>query len=353
MLSMAWVSNPDSAMAMAQDIARHPFFTEIFARASLGRELTETTLRGVLEKIENQNLRTGLQAMLDHDVSGAVTRFGEFSKSGAGLPECLRDVVPDGPDAGHPLWHVANPFFRIWAESSSDDNAQENWRSNPVLGDQPTDSAADRYAQWLSAPKDARDFLSELVREIGGPDIKALDLGCGFGEWLRFLAENEGVAIDNLFGVDYHQSRVEATRDTLVDAMENGARCLGDRSSILARNFHQRDLAQEPSWKTTPIRDVDLVTMFVVTGVFEDEQLERVLEGLAALAPRYILVTTVTRRWRLWHGRRDEPAYFERNGFREIRSHWLPEVLPPVPAIALLAPRRYWTNTSLHVYRRV
>ena len=211
----------------------------------------------------------------------------------------------------------------------------------------------ERYTQWLSVPLDTRAYLSTLVREIGGPEIKALDLGCGFGEWLRFLAEHEGIAVDNLFGVDFHLSRVDATREMLIDAVENGARCSGELAGVLAENIWRRDLTREPSWQATPVRNIDLVTMFVVTGVFEDEQLQRVLEGLAELAPRYVFVTTVSRRWRLWHGRSDESDFFERNGFQEIRRHWLPERLPSEAGMALLFPKRYWTNTSLHVYRRI
>jgi len=353
MLSAARAFDPDMGAAMVRDIAGHPFFAEIFTRASRGREPTETALNDVLSKLEDNDLRAGLQALLDHDVVGAVGWFRRFAARGASLPVCLGEVVPNGPDAGHPLWHVANPFFRIWAESSTDENAQENWRSNPVLGNQPAGTASERYGRWLSAPLDTRAYLSDLVREIGGAEIRALDLGCGFGEWLRFLADNEGVAVENLFGVDYHQSRVEATREMLADAAAKGARCSGDPERILAGNIQKRDLAREPSWKATSMRDIDLVTMFVVTGVFDDQQLERVLAGLGELAPRYVFVTTVSRRWRLWHGRPDERTYFERNGFREIRRHWLPEVFPSEPGMALLAPKRYWTNTSLHIYRRI
>lgn len=79
-------------------------------------------LKGALNKIDDDDLRAGIQALLNHDVVGAVERFCQFSARGASVPARLCEVVPDGPDAGHPLWHVVNPFFRIWAQSATDDN---------------------------------------------------------------------------------------------------------------------------------------------------------------------------------------------------------------------------------------
>lgn len=351
LLTSAWFSDARRARDLVVEIAGHPFFVAAHARAGAGRRATDSALAGVVDGLGHDNLRDGIRALLDGEMTTAMTSFARFAESGARLPESLRAVVPDGPDKGHPLWHVANPFFRIWAESATDEDAQENWRSNPVLANQPTGTAAERYAQWLTTPLEAREHLLDLVREIGGPSIRALDLGCGFGEWLRFLSDRADVPIDNLFGVDYHQSRVLATREMLADAATSGAKVAGDADDILTRNIQRRDLSREPGWADTGFQDIDLITMFVVTGVFEDDQLERVLAGLADLSPRYLLVTTVGRRWRLWHGRENEPEFFARNGFREVARHWLPEIAPPDPGMALMIPKRYWTNTSLHIYR--
>jgi hypothetical protein len=142
-------------------------------------------------------------------------------------------------------------------------------------------------------------------------------------------------------------------REMLAAAAANGAACGAELDAVLTRNVQRRDLSKAESWNETGIAEIDLVTMFVVTGVFEDKQLDRVLARVRELAPRYLFVTTVSRRWRLWYGRPNEHEFFERAGFREIRRHWMPEIMPKDSGVALLLPKRYWTNPSARIYRPI
>jgi len=189
-----------------------------------------------------------------------------------------------------------------------------------------------------------------LVQKFDPTSVRILDVGCGFGEWLRFLAEHAKVPVDNLYGLDFQKSRVQATREMLIDAGTKGAIFSRDANSVLARNILQRDLSQASTTMDTEFRGLDIVTLFVVTGCFDDIQLDRLIARIADLSPRYIFVTTVTRRWRLWNGRPDEEVFFERRGFKETQRHWLPETAPSDRAAAMLLPRRYWTNLSARLY---
>ena len=83
---------------------------------------------------------------------------------------------------------------------------------------------------------------------------------------------------------------------------------------------------------------------------FADNQLERLIARLAAFHPRYIFTTTVTSQWKLWHGRLNEGAFFERHGYIETRRHWLPEWPGGDTLRDLALPKRYWVNLSVRLY---
>jgi len=139
-------SSDDTQVALASKIIGHPVFSMAFRRASVDRGETDAALRDRLDDITDRDLHGGLEALLSSDLPRAAAGFGRFAASGSGLPVSLSQLIPDGPDQGHPVWHVANPYFRIWAEATTDEDTQVNWQTNPVLANVLSGTPGERYA---------------------------------------------------------------------------------------------------------------------------------------------------------------------------------------------------------------
>jgi hypothetical protein len=50
-----------------------------------------------------------------------------------------------------------------------------------------------------------------------------MDLGCGTGRWLRFMAEHCSVPISDLHGVELHENRAACARQALMEIADKEA----------------------------------------------------------------------------------------------------------------------------------
>jgi SAM-dependent methyltransferase len=311
-------------------------------------------LKSIASVVPESSLRKGLESLADGRTGDAISAYEAFARTGQSLPAPMFDLVEDGKFQGHPYWHLANPYFLIWSCGSTPSDSQQAWRTDrAVIKGMDPETTLRGYRDWLERENAARPHFARLVAGLGQKTVRVLDVGCGNGEWLRYLADKVGVGIENLMGMDLHESRVVATRAQLVEAATLGAACEGDPASVVRSNIQRQNLLDLGQDAYSRFGKIDVLALFVVTGCFDDAQLDDVLGRLAGLAPRFIFSTTVTRHWDMWHGRQDEEAFFLRHGYREVERHLLPETLTEDPFATLLLPRRYWTNHSARIYRRV
>lgn len=318
-------------------------------RDEAGRALTTVAAR-----IPASPLRDGLRFLAAGDTAEAIDAYRRFVDSGAPLPEALRELVPAGTFQGHPYWHLANPYFLVWSSGTIPGDSQEAWRTDrAVIRGLDPETTLRGYRDWLARDVPARAHFEDLVSSLDRRSVRVLDVGCGNGEWLRYLAEEVGVPLDNLMGMDLHESRVVATRAQLLEAARSGAHHMGAPDDIVRRNVQRQNLLELDRETCPGFENIDVLALFVVTGCFDDSQLNEVLGRLARFGPRFIFTTTVTRRWDMWHGRQDEEMFFQRHGYREVARHLLAEPLTDDAFATLLLPRRYWTNLSARIYQRI
>jgi SAM-dependent methyltransferase len=242
-----------------------------------------------------------------------------------------------------------NPFFHFWvAARQKKKRPDESWREDPVFAaTRGPQALEDLYANWYAAPNPAREVLRRQVEQLGPVPVRVFDLGCGFGQWLRYLRDECGVRAFDLFGCDFHDARVEAARTML----SSTACPLAD--ALMPEQFFQADAL---NWDVEGFRArhglMDLLTMFVVTGCFDDADLDRCLSIAARLEPRRILETTVTSSWDLWNGRSNSPDHFARAGYRLVESLRPGDPIASAGPLALVAPRKYWVANQINVYAR-
>jgi SAM-dependent methyltransferase len=319
------------------------------ARPGLGQmfyELGETQ--------SDTTVRDAFQMLAAGEPAGVYEALQTVLHAPSSLPESLSRIVEGGPDAGHPYWHVVNPFFVLWrhAREPRFGTVQNRWVDVEKSAGGPNAETLEQYERWQAPPAAASAFL-QFLDIVADDDPTILDIGCGRGFWLRFAAERGGVPIDRLKGIDIHLSRVNSARALLVDAVERGAHCSGDLAATTKRNiFVHSALDLNDVDAIRRVGKVDIVTMFVATGCFDDSQLKRLLNGVSNLAPKYIFTTTVSRRWSMWHGRDNEVELFAHFGYHQIHHTWVPDHLALTARHLLVAPRKYWTNLAVRIYRR-
>jgi len=313
---------------------------------------TASALGEAAATLGSHPMGSGIRALLDGDIHAAATHYAASGATGDELPAPLMERLVSGVHTGHPIWHVANPYFHIWSAGPGDVASQDQWRTDrAVARGIPVEEKLETFADWLASDQPARPYLRTLVERVGVDVARVFDAGCGYGEWLRYLAEVAGVRVRNLMGVDFHDSRVDAARGMLSAAtLSEGDPRAADE--IVRSNVRQADLLTFDAEMFRQGGDIDIVTLFVVTGCFDDDQLDEVLRRLAQLRPGYFFTTTVTSRWNLWNGRSNEGAYFERQGYHEIERHWIASGPKSETEASLLLPLRYWTNPSVRIYER-
>jgi hypothetical protein len=300
-----------------------------------GREAVDAVIRGRgsdLDRfagalVEDRRLTRAINALGTGDPGDAVRAVSAFLSDAQAPRDQLERILLDGPDAGHPVWHVINPYFHLWAAGNLDAaGSQSHWRGSRAIS-QGVESWAEiqpRYQAWIGGGEAGliKRSLADISEELRRPP-RILDLGCGVGTFLRHAVENCDVPVENVAGI---------VADNLV---------AGDLLDLDMASLKQRH------------PDLDLVTLFAVSGCFDDEQFSKLLASIQGLNARYLMVRTVGKSWNLWRGREDEDDYYARIGYELVQQDWLPEPLPEEGLIHILAPRKYWANSRLVLYRRV
>lgn len=257
-----------------------------------------------------------------------------------GICDSDNTIIEKGRYAGHPVWHVLNPWFRLWHAAKADTSrVGAIWANDPAIT-KPRDQAYvdGLYASFLNDPNPGRDMLAKLVREIG-PDATVLDYGCGYGNWLTWLVDKCGVKPDNVLGVDALLARVEA------------ARLMGARAGIPSYAFGP------PSFLISPVpffapKNFDIIVLAAVTGCLQDAELDATLAELAKLKPRYFFETHSIDSAPTWIGRPNSDAFFARIGYKPLRSEMLGDPLTRERLHELVCPAKYYLAMRCAIYER-
>ena len=267
----------------------------------------------------------------------------------------LDRLVVEGPDAGHPVWHVINPHFHLWASAACEENtSQSRWQNTEAIRKNWNWSEVEAdYRNWCvgSEAELAREMIGQVIADGVRPP-RIVDLGCGTGVWLRFLAEFCAVPVECLGGVELHETRAACARAGLLDFLgpSNDQQSVAE---VVAANVVAGDLLNlDVELLKAKHAPIDLVTMLVVSGCFNDAELTSLLRSIAVLSPRHLMTTSVIKRWEFWHGREDEDDYYTRAGYRLTQRKWNPERLPDQQSWQAVAPLPYWVNRNISIFAR-
>ena len=310
--------------------------------------------RHCVDLVTDSRLTGALEALDTGDSATSVRLVAAFLGDASADLGQLEQLVISGPDAGHPVWHVINPHFHLWATAACEAHkSQSRWRESPLFAQgKPWSEIEPSYRRWVAGPEAAlaRREVTTIATELRAAP-RVLDLGCGTGMLLRFFAEHCGVPVENLSGVELHEGRAACAREAL--SCLPAALADQDLAAAVAGNVTAGDLLNlDIAELKAKHGAMDLATLFVVSGCFDDDQFTTLLGSISELAPRYLMTTTVEKRWELWNGRDDEDAYYARAGYELLRRNWDPERLADTDIWQTIAPRKYWPNRSLSIYRR-
>jgi SAM-dependent methyltransferase len=338
-------SRPEAVRALLH-LARNPIFSDLRGPDNeLAGRLFDTASQsptGAFGKAVTARFRDG-------DLEASIHHLSRAIENAERLPSEFHRVVQSGDFAGHPLWHLCNPFFIPWYRASSESgDVQKSWAENPSIAAAVDGDILAAYRRWRhDVPTTAR-LVREFVDKIG-TDARYLDVGCGTGMWLRFLAEDLGISLDGLHGTDLHANRTDSTIRLLEDwATASGIPCAAHG---LEDRVFPCDVLNPASALTDRLgENIDAVTLFFVTGCFEDDTLERFLEGALANRPRYVFHATVADRWTLYRGRTNDEKYFEPLGYRLTDRKWAGDSIDSKSIEKILLPLKYWPNPRVDVF---
>jgi SAM-dependent methyltransferase len=281
----------------------------------------------------------------------AARALSEAGKEHGAALEIWNRVMPDGEDAGHPVFHLVNPFFYLWAGANLRFDTQAAWQSEEaIVTSQAAGRMLESYPFWRARQDRALIAMRAFIAGFATPP-RVLDLACGQGEWLQFMAESCGVPLENLHGVELHAARLTGANDLLREhfACDHSAE---DLAAKLERNLEVGDLLELSAEDIhTRHGTIDVITMAAVTPVFDDQKLARFLALLAQIRLTYIVVVTQIKHWDLNHGRADEDAWFARHGFEVERQEWAVLPLHPGEPHMTYLPQKYWPNRRITIYR--
>ena len=313
------------------------------------------TLRSVMDQIRAEH---GLGAAMGASAElyarvGDVVPGEPTGKSGSrwiteNVGEVLNDAVPlewmngiieKGDFAGHPRWHSRNPWFHLWMAASADTSqVAAFWQQNEAAT-QPRDLA---YSQGLlksftETPNPGRDELAKLILEFiedNGRPPRLLDIGCGVGNWLAWCVLYAGVGPEDCYGVDQLAGRIA------------GAQALGATVGIPVNNFGVMGVELPEGLRP------DIVILAAVTGCGDDAWLTDLVYRVGNTGARYVFETHAIDSTSNWIGRANSDAFFERAGYRPLRSKMCGDVLTKEGLSALVLPCKYFLSIRAAIYER-
>ena len=308
---------------------------------SLSLETSEAMGRSALTLPVTSIYRHAMFLLMDGDKLASMTATIAALACSEPLPPCLSDIIAAGPDAGHPVWHTINQFYRAWLEAPCDPSgAQEDWARNH-LHETAKPLTDDEYAAWKASPSIARDVLKELI-ESERPQ-SAIDIGCDRGMLIRFMGDLGVMPRKALWGCDFMPGRIAAAQTML-------------RGANMPANVICHDmLADDFSPLTAGATVFDLVTMFAISGVFPGDQFERVVRKIrATLNPKWIVSTDAFPSVPRWHARTvDElSAIYARHGYRLARHQFTGDPMEPVRAPHMVLCPKYFLAGQVEVWQR-
>jgi SAM-dependent methyltransferase/tetratricopeptide (TPR) repeat protein len=326
------------------------------APAGLRQQIFDQPARQALQDLVNQapacDYDLSVQVLLDGgDIRHAVELLFEAVSWGELPPEKYNRIIEGGRFAGHPVWHLCNPLFPAWFDAAADtSDVQHTWSAN-------TDGLADgelldsdTHWAWRREQDPIAEGVIDFATRVGRSG-RILDIGCGFGSWLRVLIEEGGVDPTAVFGVDLHQGRIDAAIGLLRDwARENGEDT--DAMDFETRLFACDILNDGQALSERLALGIDAATLFFVTGCFEDEDLTRFLGAALATRPEWILHATVTDKIPAYRGRDDDERFFEPLGYKLVDRRWIPDSITPRKLEAILLPQKYWLNRRMDIFQR-
>ena len=340
-------SRPDAVRALLH-LARNPIFGGLRGPDDA---LTRRLFDIASQSPANEFGKAVTARFRDGNLEASIHHLYRAIDNAERLPCEFHRVVQGGDFAGHPLWHLCNPFFIPWYRASSESgDVQKSWAGNPSIAAAGDDDILAAYRRWRhDVPTTAR-LVREFVDKIG-TDARYLDIGCGTGMWLRFLAEDLGIGLDGWHGTDLHANRTASA----IRLLEDWATTSGRPSAAhgLEDRVFPCDVLNQASALTDRLGgNIDAVTLFFVTGCFEDDALERFLKGALANRPRYVFHATVADRWTLYRGRTDDEKYFEPLGYRLTDRKWASDSIDSKSIEKILLPLKYWPNPRVDVFER-
>jgi hypothetical protein len=168
------------------------------------------------------------------------------------------------------------------------------------------------------------------------------------------MADHCGLPVGDLMGTDLHQTRVDGARELMTVVAEKQGMSPSAASVLTEEAIFQCDAL---AWDTTAFAashgPIDLITLFVITGCFDDSQLEAFLDRISWIGARWIFETNVIDTWDMWIGRQDISPFYRRHGYRLIESSYLGEALEEDFLPYLVLPRKYWAARQYNIYERI
>jgi tetratricopeptide (TPR) repeat protein/SAM-dependent methyltransferase len=347
-LAPLWEKSRSDAVQALVRLSRNPIFADI---RGPNDQLTRQLLDLASQTPGTQFSKAIHARFRDDDIETSIHCLARAIENTENLPAECHQVVQTGEFAGHPLWHLCNPFFIPWYRASSDSgDVQKSWADNPSIAAAGDDDVLASYQRWRHDVPTTAKLVRGFVDKIGA-DARYLDVGCGTGLWLRFLAEDLGVDLTRLHGTDLHANRTASA-----------ARLLGNWATT-------NDIASSPQGienrvfpcdvlrKTTALKDrlganIDAVMLFFVTGCFEDDALASFLEGALSNRPRYVFHATVADRWTLYRGRSDDEKFFTPLGYHLTERTWAGDAIHSNSIQKILLPLKYWPNPRVDIFER-
>jgi hypothetical protein len=184
-----------------------------------------------------------------------------------------------------------------------------------------------------------------------------LDIGCGDGVFLRYLHEEFGAPLDALWGVELDPKRMlAARRQVYIGAVNHAVRLehagkspdLDDLETLsgISRRIQVFDLMGGTPWPAAMIEGgIKAATMIGVAPTMNDRELFGLAECVAKLGPEYVLTSDVyVNIQENYGGRLGLAPFFDRFGYSQVDSEWVPEQFSGRYLPYFVLQRPYWRS---------